>query len=170
MDKTVSPSITFELAGASITIPEATIAELWLERAGVGQLQPAFSAAIASTEPPRIGEIRVGATYMGIVRGENGARDYQLWDLGEADKRMPWAEAMKWAEGVGGGLPTRRDQAVMFGNRGEGQYKSEWYWSCEQYAGYESYAWMQNFNHGSQNDDHKSLAYLARAVRRKPIQ
>lgn len=35
MEKTVSPTITFELAGAHITIPEATIVELWLVAAGV---------------------------------------------------------------------------------------------------------------------------------------
>lgn len=172
MENTVSPSVTFELAGARITIPEATISELWLVHAGVGQ--PQLQPTVGFTPLPRdlrIGEAASdGAIYMGIVRGQDGMPDYRLYDLGEASERMPWAAAGKWAEERGGSLPTRREQSVMFGNRGEGQYKAEWYWSCAQSAGYESYAWVQNFGGGGQGGSHESTGCRARAVRREAIQ
>lgn len=160
MEKTISPSITFQFAGASVTIPEATITELWLDRA---RLQHVGHLRIGETS-------RAGGIFMGIVRSENGAPDYYLYDLGEADKRLPWAEAMKWAEEKGGALPTRRELSVMFGNRGAGQYQEAWYWSCEQSAGNESYAWVQYFDGGGQDGGRKSGGYRARAVRREPIQ
>lgn len=144
-----APIITVMLAGAKVTIR--------------AKLRP-FAASLP---PLRIGETSSdGGIFMGIVRGENGAPDYRLYDLGEADKRLPWAEAMKWAEEKGGSLPTRREQAVMFGNRGEGQYKSKWYWSCEQDAGDESCVWVQYFDGGYQGSGRKSGDYCARAVRR----
>ena len=74
------------------------------------------------------------------------------------------------AESQGGSLPTRREQALLFANRAEDEYKREWYWSCAQYAGYADYAWMQNFDDGYQYYVHKSNAYRARVVRRQPIQ
>jgi hypothetical protein len=172
MEKTVSPSVTFELAGASITIPEATITDLWLARAGVGQLQPPFgpTATLEETRAMRIGEAAAdGAIFMGIVRNYDGSPDQRLFDLGEATERMSWDAATKWAESKGGSLPTRREQSVMFGNRAPDQYKTEWYWSCEQFAGDESAAWIQNFTDGGQGDGHKSYVYHARAVRRESI-
>lgn len=172
MEKTVSPSVTFEFAGASITIPEATITDLWLARAGVGQLQPPFgpTATLEEARAMRIGEAAAdGAIFMGIVRNYDGSPDQRLFDLGEAPERMSWDAATKWAESKGGSLPTRREQSVMFGNRGPGQYQEAWYWSCEQYAGTESYAWFQDFNDGGQGDGHKSSVYRARAVRRESI-
>jgi hypothetical protein len=45
----------------------------------------------------------------------------------------------------------------------------DWYWSSTQYAGYESYAWCQNFDYGSQGYHHKSYEARARAVRSIPI-
>lgn len=166
MDTNVSsPSVTFTLAGARITIPEATIVDLWKERIEVGLLQPPFGPG-----PLAVGDaVMAGGVYMGIVRGDDGP-DYRLFDLGEAENRMPWEEAKKWAAALGGSLPTRREQAVMFGNRGKDQYKAEWYWSNEQCAGTEGYAWVQVFDDGSQDYGRKSGDCHARAVRREPIQ
>lgn len=164
MDITTGPRVEIEHAGAHITIPSATIAELWLERARMKAPE-----APAGTLP-KIGDVVSGATFMGLMRGENGASDYLLFDLGEAPERMKWEAAGKWAEERGGGLPTRREQSILFGNRAEDQFKQEWYWSCEQYAGGGDSAWVQTFYDGSQSYGLKGHGCRARAVRRQPIQ
>ncbi len=167
MEITNGPRVEIDLAGARITIPSATIAELWLDKLRGADESDALAILAAS---PRIGDRLYTGVYMGIVRGENGEPDYRLIDLGEAPEKMNWADAKKWAEEKGGNLPTRREQSVMFGNRGEGQYKGEWYWSSEQYAGSAGCAWVQDFDDGGQDGGHKGYDYRARAVRRAPIQ
>ena len=120
---------------------------------------------------PRMHSTYAGATVMGVMAGENGQPDYLLLDLGvEPEKDVTWDEAKAWAASVGGELPTRREQAMLFANRREGQYKPRWYWSCEPYAGEERYAWGQGFITGGQYGGHKDYPCRARAVRRVPFQ
>lgn len=156
-------TVTLELAGASVTISAAVLAELWLDKL---RGKP---AGVTGPEP-RIGAALDGGIYMGVVRGENGEPDYRLVDLGEAPESLAWEAAKKWAAEKGGSLPTCREQSVMFGNRGEGQYAPTWYWSCEQSAGFEACAWIQYFDHGTQFHAHKDNDFRARAVRRVPIE
>lgn len=119
---------------------------------------------------PRMHSAYAGATVMGVMAGENGQPDYLLLDLGvEPAKDLTWQEALDWAKSVGGELPTRREQAMLFANRREGQYKPRWYWSCEPYAGVERYAWVQGFGYGGQGGNRKDGRGRARAVRRVPI-
>jgi len=165
MEITSGPSVEIELAGAKVAIPSNIIAKLWLELVRGGR--PTVVAAINS--PPSIGSAWEGGTYMGVVRGDKGP-DHHLIDLGEATKSMTHEEATKWAKDMGGSLPTRREQAVMFGNCGDGQYQQAWYWSCEQFAGGGAFAWVQDFDDGGQILGLKSLDYRARAVRRLTIQ
>ena len=81
---------------------------------------------------------------------------------------LTWPEALAWAESVGGRLPTRREQAILFGNVPQ-LFENAWYWSSEQYAGSAEYAWRQFFSNGGQVDDPKASRCRARAVRRVPI-
>lgn len=129
-------------------------------------------ASAAATIPlPRIHSTYAGGEVMGVVMGENDQPDYLLIDLGVEPKNdVTWDEAKAWAASVGGGLPTRREQAVMFGNRREGQYQPRWYWSGEAHASEPSWAWGQVFNYGSQVSYHKDNPSRARAVRRVPFQ
>ena len=129
-------------------------------------------APAAATIPlPRIHSTYAGGEVMGVVMGENGQPDYLLIDLGvEPANDVTWDEAKAWAASVGGDLPTRREQAVMFGNRREDQYKPRWYWSGEKHASGPSWAWNQNFGYGYQFLDHKDYHDRARAVRRVPFQ
>ena len=120
---------------------------------------------------PRIHSTYAGGIVMGVMAGQSGAPDYLLIDLGaEPEKDVTWEEAKAWAASVGGDLPTRREQAVMFGNRADGQYQARWYWSGEQHAAEPAWAWGQFFNSGHQYDYHKDGHYRARAVRRVPFQ
>ncbi len=127
-------------------------------------------AAAAGIPMPRIGAPLAGGIFAGIARGEE--HDHALVLLPEAPKRMKWNEAMKWAEDLGAGasLPTRGEQAVLFGNLKDQFPDGGWYWSCTQYAGDERYAWYQYFHHGYQIDTHKDHELRARAVRRLPLE
>lgn len=120
---------------------------------------------------PRMHSTYAGGTVMGVMAGENGQPDYLLLDLGvEPEKDVTWDEAKAWAKSVGGELPTRREQAMLFANRREGQYKPRWYWSGEQHAGEPSWAWCQDFYYGTQGGTRKDYHGRARAVRRVPFQ
>lgn len=125
-------------------------------------------APAAATIPlPRIHSDYAGGNVMGVMAGQNGQPDYLLIDLGVEPKNdVTWDEAKAWAASVGGDLPTRREQAVMFGNRREGQYKARWYWSGEPHASGPSWAWGQGFRHGGQGYGLKDNHGRARAVRR----
>ena len=125
----------------------------------------------AAIPMPRINSTYAGGEVMGVMAGQDGKPDYLLIDLGvEPTADVTWQEAIAWAKSVGGELPTRREQSVMFGNRREGQYQKTWYWSCEQVAGDERSAWIQSFSYGGQYYGHKDYHLRARAVRRVPFQ
>lgn len=101
--------------------------------------------------------------YAGLVLGE---KDYHLFlKTAQPSKPLTWQEAMGWAEIVGGSLPTRQEQAILYGNL-KSEFELSWYWSSEQHANYSDYAWIQTFDYGSQYSNHKSNEYRARAVRR----
>ena len=129
-------------------------------------------APAAATIPlPRIHSTYADGDVMGVMAGEKGQPDYLLIDLGVEPKAdVTWDEAKAWAASVGGDLPTRREQAVMFGNRREGQYQPRWYWSSEAHATEPSWAWLQNFYGGDQGNGLKANRIRARAVRRVPFQ
>lgn len=126
----------------------------------------------AATIPlPRMHSTYDSATVMGVMAGENGQPDYLLLDLGvEPENDVTWKQAIDWAKSVGGELPTRREQSMLFANRREGQYRPRWYWSCEQHAGEPDWAWFQLFDGGNQNCTRKVFHLRARAVRRVPFQ
>jgi len=48
-------------------------------------------------------------------------------------------------------------------------FARSWYWSSSQYAGYEAFAWAQNFGYGNQYNCRKDDELRARAVRRLPL-
>ena len=52
---------------------------------------------------------------------------------------------------------------------GEQAFDAAWYWSSTQHAATSGYAWLQDFGYGGQGDDHESVGYRARAVRRIKI-
>jgi len=128
-------------------------------------------------ELPRIGAEwpGQGGRFAGIVRGQDGAPDYLLILGPEYDGELPWQQAMDWAVAleIDGhkdfSLPTRAEQAVLFGNM-RNQFQRDGYWSCEQHAEGADYAWMQGFSYGYQSYHRKGNEWRARAVRRLIIQ
>ena len=118
--------------------------------------------------PAAIGAAFAGGIYAGIIRGVDGGPDQHLVLVEGEGVDLPWSAAGAWAESVGGSLPTRAEQALLFANLKD-QFKSDWYWSGELYGPSSSDAWSQNFNGGYQYDTRKSYEGRARAVRRLPI-
>lgn len=101
--------------------------------------------------------------YAGIVLGE---KDYHLFlKTAKPSKNLTWQEAMDWADIVGGSLPTRQEQAILYGNL-KHEFESGWQWSNEQHALNSDCAWMQDFDSGYQDYGRKSYDGRARAVRR----
>jgi hypothetical protein len=110
--------------------------------------------------------LKPGEIYAGLILGKDGQPDYHLVLLPEEfSKELNWNCAMQWANSVGGDLPTRNEQSLLFVNC-KTQFKPKWYWSNEQNANYTNYVWVQDFNDGCKNDDHKIEDYRARAIRR----
>ena len=117
-------------------------------------------------DPPGLKE---GEQYAGIILGKNGEQNYHLVLLPGEIEDSNWQKSIDWAASIGGELPNRREQALLYANLKE-QFKPEYYWSCEQRAALPDFAWVQLFGDGSQDDGHKSYYYRARAVRRLIIQ
>lgn len=117
-----------------------------------------------------------GGVYAGIMRGRDGGKDYHLYVGPELDMDgMKWEAAMEAAQSINYNghsdytLPHRAEQALMYANVPE-LFKKEWYWSCEQSAGFSTTAWAQTFGNGTQNNWYKTTyIFRARAVRRLPI-
>ena len=116
--------------------------------------------------PAAIGAAFAGGIYAGISRGVDGAPDQHLVLVEGEGVDLSWSAAGAWAESVGGSLPTRAEQALLFANLKD-QFKSDWYWSGEQ-AG-PSTAWYQDFSFGYQYTYDRSYEGRARAVRRLEI-
>ncbi len=110
-------------------------------------------------------ELIAGEKNAGIVLGKDGTADYFLILLPEAATDINWEDAKKWAKKQGGELPTRREQAILFGNLKE-EFEEACYWSCEQHASDSDSAWFQGFYDGNQLNWSKNDHVRARAVRR----
>lgn len=109
--------------------------------------------------------IKPGETYAGLILGKNGERDYHLVLLAGEVADVTFAKAGEWAKKVGGELPTRREQSLLFANCKE-EFQPRWYWSSERHASYSDYAWCQGFSSGNQSPSDTDDKLRARAVRR----
>ena len=134
-------------------------------------------SSLTLAELPRIGQEWPGSggIFAGLLRGQDGAADYLLILGPEKEMESSWQDAMDWAAALNindhadFSLPTRAEQAILFGNLRD-QFEVDWYWSCAQRAAGSGYAWMQGFGGGCQYVCLKSGACRARAVRRLIIQ
>lgn len=115
-----------------------------------------------------IEDLGPGELYVGLMTGADGEPMHHIILLPGEIENATWEEAMAWSEKAGGVLPQRAEQAILFGNA-KIEFKPEWYWSSEQHAAGDVYAWGQSFYGGSQGTSLKSAGLRARAVRRLPI-
>lgn len=119
-------------------------------------------AALRLADLPALNQPLEGGIFAGITTTKEGQHCAVVLLPEAPDKRLPWKDAMKWAEGRGATLPARPVAAMLFANL-KASFEPEWHWTCEQLD--RSYAWYQTFVYGYQNYYHKSYEGRARAVR-----
>jgi len=112
-------------------------------------------------------DLKSGEHYAGIALDAEGEHRHHLILL-PGDVDMTWGKAREWASSIGGELPTRQEQSILFANL-KGKFEQAYYWSNEQLASYTGYAWSQGFHDGYQINTSKGSELRARAVRRVPI-
>lgn len=158
-------TVTLAIAGAEVTIGAATLADLWLKQLAQEQGFCAHAPLPHITIP----SLAEGELWAGVLLNEDGSPSHHVILLPGEAARIVWDKAVEWAKEIGGELPTRREQSLLFANL-KSQFKGEWYWSGEQHAADSDYAWLQYFGDGNQIISNKSFEARARAVRRLPIQ
>ena len=107
-------------------------------------------------------------TYIGFYSDKDGAR-VDFWLLNGDNDDATHEAQLEWAKSIGGDLPNRIEQAMLWANHRD-QFKKDWYWSNEIHHAESGWAWFQVFTNGIQYHNHKYHEFRARAVRRLPIQ
>ena len=114
-------------------------------------------------------KLEPGEHYAGAVLDADGNHMHDLVLMPQRHgKRLNWKDALAWAEEVGGALPTRQEQSLIFANC-KPHLEGVYHWSCEEYESDASSAWHCNFGHGYQDYVHKTNELAAVAVRLIPI-
>lgn len=109
-----------------------------------------------------------GEVYIGSIGNKSG--DFYHVVLLPGDHECDThAAASEWAKSIGGDLPNRIEQAMLWDGHRE-LFQKDWYWSNTSYEGDDAFAWFQDFLNGGQDFIRKSYDDCrARAVRRLPI-
>lgn len=145
----------------SIQAKQAELTEM------IQQLVSGKSAQVKIIQLPKA-EITLnpGERYAGAVLDADGHVLHHLVLMAQRPSgRLEWQAAMDWANSVGGRLPNRQEQALLYANC-KPHLEPVWHWSCETDEDDASYAWDCYFGDGHQLNTHKSYAGSAVAVRR----
>ena len=108
-----------------------------------------------------------GERYIGAIGDASGNLHHVILLPGDNDDAS-WQAQMDWAKSIGGDLPNRIEQAMLWANHRD-QFKKDWYWSNETHHSEPGWAWLQSFSSGTQSLTLKINELRARAVRRLPI-
>src|ERR1044072_7842065 len=107
---------------------------------------------------PALGEVwpGKGGRFAGIGIGPDGA-NHLLFVYDATHERKTWKEYVEWcktleADGPSDLRPTPRPEGARADATMKEQFKGDWYWLGEEFAGYADCAWVQNFGLGDQND------------------
>jgi len=120
----------------------------------------------AATEPTKFAlpPLNEGEIYAGAIIAPDGTGHHVILLDGDNDN-ADWQTQMDWAKSIGGDLPNRIEQALLFKHLKD-HFKPEWYWSNTQHDSGSDYAWEQRFNDGFQDSHCTYRKWRARAVRR----
>ena len=81
-------------------------------------------------------------------------------------ERMTHQAASEWAASIGGDLPNRYEQALLFAYQRD-QFDQDWYWSASRRESSSNHAWCQDFDYGNQGVNYSSSELRALAVLRE---
>ena len=113
-------------------------------------------------------ELADGEIYVGAIGDAAGNLHHVILLPGDNDDATHEAQ-LEWAKSIGGDLPNRIEQAMLWANNRD-QFKKDWYWSNEIHHAESGWAWYQYFYYGGQYGGPKANSICrARAVRRLPI-
>jgi len=127
--------------------------------------QAPAAAPTTYTVPAVTIELRPGERYAGLLLDDSGAPLHHVVLLPGDEEDVTWEGAKAWAASIGGELPMRREQSLLFADL-KGEFQGVWYWSAEVHATNGSDAWGQAFDYGSQLLNPQGFEGRARAVRR----
>lgn len=108
-------------------------------------------------------ELKAGERYAGLALKADGTPSHHLILLPGQAEDVTWQAATDWAAKIGGELPTRQEQSLLFANL-KSEFLARAYWSREEHS--ERSALCQNFLSGHQNYYSHDNGLCARAVRR----
>jgi hypothetical protein len=117
-------------------------------------------------EAPALAE---GETYVGAIISACGTYAHHTILLPGDHDDSTWQAAMDWAKSLGGDLPNRIEQALLFATLKD-QFQDDWYWSNTLHASDARSAWFQTVDDGGQYHNDVYYPCRARAVRRLIIQ
>lgn len=122
----------------------------------------------AATEPTCFTqpELKDGELYVGAIVNPDGTGNHIILLDGDNDD-ADWNAQMGWAKSLGGDLPDRVEQALLFKHHKD-QFQQDWYWSNTLHQD-TRFAWLQHFDYGTQSDSTTGTQFRARAVRRVAI-
>ena len=90
-------------------------------------------------------QLRPGEQYAGTVLDANGSLQHHLVLMADVPTEdLNWQAAMDWAASIGGELPTRQEQALLYANC-KPHLQPRWHWSSETHEDDASYAWLCHF-------------------------
>jgi hypothetical protein len=150
---------------------EITLHKLQAEQTKLAAMIAAYAVQAAKTISVDAIDIELsdGEHYAGAALGADGSVTHHLVLMAEKPaSRLDWQAAMDWAASVGGVLPTRQEQALLFANC-KPYLEADWHWSSQTHETDASYAWLCGFASGNQTSSVKSYAGCARAVRRLTV-
>lgn len=133
----------------------------------IGLARDGEIGVIAKPDPLALPTLEAGETYVATLFDAANGKGYHLILLPGDNDPANWETQTAWAHSIGGELPTRVEQSLLFAQC-KSLFKEEAYWSND---GPESgLAWYQFFDYGLQFSYYRSHELRARAVRRLPIQ
>ena len=112
-------------------------------------------------------ELQPGERYAGVLLNDDcSVRAHLVLMAAKSDEKLIWQDAMDWAKGVGGELPSRQEMALLFANCRDHMEKDDWQWSRDTHESDASSAWYCFFTLGYVSFNRISYEGRARAVRR----
>lgn len=151
-------------------MPAPTLAALQADFQALGARLAAFEAQakVSAAFPITVTypDLNEGEHFLSAVIRADGRKEITI--LLPGSFQGTWQASMDWAKSLGGDLPSRVEQALLYADMKD-EFEEAYYWSNQTYESADAYAWYQSFNYGSQLYGRKDNSIRARAVRRLVI-